>query len=64
MFRLTEEQKQGIKADALRECVLFAYAHGRITEGCGMDLLGIDRLGFRGLWLAFLAVNPDVETLD
>lgn len=41
-------------------CVLFAYSHNQITEGCAMTLLRLDRLSFRDRWIDYLKKNPEV----
>lgn len=47
----------------LTEAILFAYSHGRITEGFAVETLGLDRLDFRSRWIEWLLENPDVAQM-
>jgi len=44
----------------IRNCILFAYSHGQITEGAAANLLKVDRLEFRDRWLNWLQQNPEI----
>ena len=57
---LTEEQRAEIDLRVIHHCVLFAYTHGQITEGCAAGLLKLDRLSFRDRWGEFLRSKPEI----